>query len=143
MNIVHPSTLPPGTVISVPVATAIGDVEHYGFITHEMGPDGCPLVISKSKRRNGVVVEPFAAFEDGRRVTVRGRWGNRRWDQVLQAAYNRRGERWSATANCEHFVRECCGLQSTSPQLANHVAGTIAVVALSVVAAAGLSAARA
>ena len=122
---VHPSTLSPGTVVSVPV---FGLLSHVGIVSDRVGHDGCPMVISNSQRRRGGAEESWSDFTQGKEAKVEPLSSSLPWWEVLDRARSRLGRRWDLLVwNCEHFVRYSLGLEPKSPQL-RAVAGAILVV---------------
>lgn len=98
----------PGDVVRVRVN---GFIEHEGIMT-ETG-----RVISNSRRRGGVFEESVRDFADGRQVDHIGRLSNLSTDTVLARARAQIGRPYQAYHyNCQHFVRNCYGLRTGSPQ---------------------------
>lgn len=127
-----PGVVAPADVIAVRVR----GVTHEGLVSDVIGPDGRPLVISKSKRRGAVAEESWRDFCGGRLPWVVGYIGERCPCCVLAEARSRIGEPWTIVRNCQHFVRECHGLPSQSPGLHGaSVSGIVAVAGLAAVLA--------
>lgn len=98
----------PGDVLRVRVS---GFVEHEGIIT-ETG-----RVISNSRRRGGVYEESVRDFSGGRQILNVGRLSNLAPETVIARARERLGRRYQVYQyNCQHFVRDCYGLRTESPQ---------------------------
>lgn len=106
-----------GTVVSVPAL--YGAVRHYGITS------GHGYIIDKSFKLGSVAERPIGEFLNGNDLRVEGYWGILDPVFVLQNARRRIGELWTLQRNCEHFVRECHGVKSESPQLSRAVSGVL------------------
>jgi hypothetical protein len=115
-------TIKPGTILSVPAL--YGTVRHYG-LSSDLG-----YVIDKSFKLGSVAERPMDEFLDGKDLRLEGYWGALDPSYVIQNARRRIGEQWTIGQNCEHFVRECHGLKSESPQLFRAVSGVLVGAAL-------------
>jgi len=98
----------PGDVVRVRVK---GIIQHEGIMT-EHG-----RVISNSRRRGGVFEESTRDFAGNGKIEHVGVLSARPASHVIAHARSRIGCGYDAYSyNCQHFVRECYGLQQSSPQ---------------------------
>lgn len=113
-----------GTVLAV----RVGPFWHVGILSEPTGIFGA-RAISCSRRRGGVTEESILEFSQGSEVIDRGYPSSLPPELVLWRARSRLGAPWKLlSANCEHFVAWCHGLEVTSPQL--RAAGVFAGAAL-------------
>lgn len=115
----HPRSIPPGTVVTVPVAVGPLTVSHPGLVTDRLGPDGLPTVINASKRRARLVIEEaWSSFTEGKVANIEAMSSNVSVHEMLRRARADVGRRWDLiSANCEHAIRRWRGLPVESPQL--------------------------
>lgn len=114
----HPSQLPPATVVGYWLTVSGVAIFHVGLVSDRRSYFGLPHVISASKRTGYVVEEPWEEFAQGATVEVCDIRGNLSAQDVLGRARQKIGHEWRlVVANCEHFVRWAHGLPVTSPQL--------------------------
>ncbi len=92
-----------------------------GLYDHHGQHDGAGFVIHNSKRHGAVVRESLQAFADGRDVVL----SDVRCDNPQLATENALkylGMSYDLfTANCEHFVRLCNGVEVESPQVQKYM----------------------
>jgi hypothetical protein len=135
MNYTHPSQVPAGTVVAVPIRVGLLTVVHPGLVTDRCGPDGLPTVINASKRRDRRhVEETWSQYAEGNPVTLQRMPTTVGVAEMLRRARADLGKPWDLLgANCEHAIRRWRGLVVESPQLQ---AGIVlaAVVALALAA---------
>src|SRR5688572_27604561 len=92
------------------VAVRIGFVNHVGIVSDRLGDDGCPQVISNSKRRRCVVEETWSSFADGRTVALQEHHAGIEGRLRVQRARRLIGARWNLLSfNCEHLVEYAAG----------------------------------
>lgn len=131
---IHPRSIPPGTVVAVPVRVGPMTIMHPGLSTEQLGPDGLPTVISASKRRaRRVVEEAWSSFTDGQVASIQEMASTVSVPEMLYRARADLGKRWDLlSSNCEHAVRQWRGLPKDSPQLRYYTlaAGVVALIAI-------------
>lgn len=109
------ASLPPGTVVSIPVFLFY---RHKGVVS-ERSYGGKPMVIACSAKTGKVQEETWDAFAEGKDVTMEGHLGRLHPLAVVQRARGSIGKRYDLFVwNCEHFVFYAHGLEPQSPQLA-------------------------
>lgn len=114
-------------------------VRHIGIVTDAVGMDGRPRVISSSAKHRGVAEEDWAEFSGGREVYPVPWYSRTSGAETVRQARLRIGREYHAALyNCEHFVRDCYGLDVRSPQ-ARRIGYTLAGVAGAALAALGWS----
>jgi hypothetical protein len=115
-NPASPTFNPPkGSIVSVPVHTSVGIIEHKAIATGE------GTYIHCAKLFNSVIESPLEEYL----LTavdlpwVEGYPGTLPPDEVVSRARSRIGEPWTPISNCEHFVTWAHGVCVQSPQTAD------------------------
>lgn len=122
--------LEPGGCVSVLVG---GLVRHVGIVSDRLGDDALPMVFSNSRRAGEVREETWSRFAGGRPVATVELEPARPRAEVLARARELLGRPYAVGSyNCEHYVRDCYGLEVHSPQVRR-----VGFVGLAVAAAAG------
>ena len=108
-----------GCVVSVPVQTNVGTVQHKGILSDCMGPDGYPMVIHNAKLYGEIVESTMTIYvmKALGPVVSEGFPGRLSQSEVVARARNHIGQPWRPFSNCEHFVSWAHGLEAKSPQL--------------------------
>ncbi|PHR61036.1 MAG: hypothetical protein COA43_05160 [Robiginitomaculum sp.] len=89
----------------------------YGFVLHEGILTAEGTVISSSRRNGAVVEESVASFANGHKITNIGPLSDVPPHTAIAYARTRLGQKYKIFSdNCQHFVRKCYKLKSTSPQ---------------------------
>jgi hypothetical protein len=102
----------PGQIVSVIKA---GGYSHLGIYA------GDGIVIDCSPEI-GVAQRTLRDFAGGQEIRNHGYWGNYSSDIIIRNAFALIGKPYRLfAANCEHFVREVCGLPIRSNQVRNVV----------------------
>jgi hypothetical protein len=123
-----PSTLLPGTIVSVPI---LWFWRHHGIVSERFHGDK-PMVISNSARAGGLTEEPWDTFAAGQPVAVEGYPGSLPPHLVLHRARSLINKAYDVLAwNCDHLTSHAHGLEPRSPQLAATAAvGMFALIAV-------------
>ena len=139
---VHPSALRAATVLSIPAQVGLLTVDHVGLVSRRTDQHGLPYIYNASKRSGFVKLDSWDVFTLGTgTATILDIRGGLHDDEVLRRAHSRLDEPWDLwSANCEHYVRWCHGLEVTSPQLQTGVAVGIGLAVVGAVAAAAAAA---
>lgn len=141
MSDIHPSRLRPTTVLSIPARVGLLTVGHVGLVSRRRDQQGLPYIYNASKRSGFVKLETWDVFTLGTgSATILGISGELAEHEVLTRAHSRLDEPWDLwSANCEHYVRWCHGLEVTSPQLRAGLGVAVGVALVGAVVAAMLS----
>jgi len=115
-------------VVSVPVITEIGIIDHKGILSNVSGDDGLPMVIHNAKLFGKVIEASMTTFRLKARgpVSSDGYPGELAPLEVLRRARSELETPWLVWRNCEHFVHWAHGLEMRSPQLRQR-AGKVAI----------------
>jgi hypothetical protein len=109
-----------GCVLSVPVRTKVGIIDHKGLLGDRRGPDGLPTVIHSAKFFDERVVETsmndYALMSVGP-ISSEGFPGGLAPGEVLSRARSQIEKPWRLWDNCEHFIAWAHGVPEKSPQL--------------------------
>lgn len=124
-----------GCIVSVPVETNVGTVNHKGILSDCLGPDEYPMVIHNAKIYGEIVESSMSVYVSKAvgPVASEGYPGQLTQAVVIARARSHIGQQWRPLSNCEHFVSWAHGLEVTSPQLrragkkAGLVTGALAV----------------
>lgn len=119
MSSIHPSHLPPTTVLSIPAPVGLLTVNHVGLVSRRFDQHGLPYIYNASKRSGAVKLDPWDVFTLGTgSADILDIQGTLSESEILRRAHSRLDEPWDLwSANCEHYVRWCHGLDVKSPQL--------------------------
>lgn len=118
----------PGTVVFV---CFMGQFRHYGIVS-DRTDGGKPMVIANAWLTGGVREVSWDRFCDDRQPYSSPALSNLPAFLVLQNARRGIGLPYNLlTFNCEHFVRQCYGIQANSEQVGATV-GVVAIAALSI-----------
>ncbi|MFZ5480505.1 MAG: lecithin retinol acyltransferase family protein [Myxococcota bacterium] len=133
MSLIHPSRLRLATVLSVKAPVGPIVVDHVGLVSAKLDQHGLPYVYNASKRSRFVKLERWDVFTLGKGSAtilehIRGDLPD---DEVIERAHSKLDDPWDLwSANCEHYVRWCHGLEVTSPQLRAGVGVVVGVAAV-------------
>lgn len=108
-----------GCVLSVPVATEVGEISHKGILSDRKGSDGLPMVIHNAKLAGHVVEDTMTFFYTKAigPVSSEGYPSTLAPHVVLARARTRIGKPWRVLDNCEHFAAWAHDLPKKSPEL--------------------------
>lgn len=102
-----------GEIVSVPVHTSVGTLEHKGIATGE------DTFIHCAKLFNAVIESPYDQYvlTAVGEPWIEGYPGQLNPDDVVMRARSRLGDPWNVTSNCEHFVYWAHAIEVQSPQV--------------------------
>jgi hypothetical protein len=103
----------PGYIVSVPVHTSVGVIEHKAIATGE------GTFLHCAKLFNSVIESPYSEYvlTAVGEPWVEGYPGKLSPAEVIKRARSRMGEPWQVTSNCEHFVYWSHDVDVQSPQV--------------------------
>lgn len=119
-----------GCIVSVPVATEVGEVSHKGILSDVTGPDGLPAVIHNAKLYGAIVESSMTEFclRAIGPVRAEGYPSPAPPEVILARARSQMGQPWRLWYNCEHFAVWVHGLPVKSRQLRRKAKTGAAVV---------------
>ena len=135
MSAIPPTSLRPGTVVTVQMKGLFKLAHHFALVSDRKGPDGMPMVIANCGDTRGPGMRSWNAFVQGREYRAFYP-STLPPDTVLANAYAMFGTRYDFLHwNCEHFANACHGRPAQSHQLRGGLMLAAAIGGLMLVAA--------
>lgn len=108
-----------GCILSVPVTTEVGIIDHKGIMCDQLGPDGLPTVLHNAKLFDQIIETTMTDYNlmSVGAISSEGYPGILPPAEVLKRGRSQIGLPWKPWYNCEHYVHWAHGLEVRSPQM--------------------------